>query len=133
MDTQSGLLNMWTQGDIVTRAVAVLLLLMSLSSWMVIIVKALDLRRVMGQSRNTEAFWRASDFNDGLNKLGDETGNPFRQLALEGREAVAHVQDQGGRPQLHDSLDVSDWTTRCLSTSIDESTGKLQSGLAVLA
>ena len=43
MNTQFGLANVWSQGDIVTKSVAVLLLIMSLASWMVIIIKTLDL------------------------------------------------------------------------------------------
>ena len=46
MEAQFGLLNTWAQGDIVTRGVCILLLAMSLSSWAVILVKALDLRRL---------------------------------------------------------------------------------------
>jgi len=34
---------------------------------------------------------------------------------------------------LHDSLDVSDWVTRCLRNAMDEFTATLQSGLAILA
>ena len=116
--------------DIVTRAVAILLLVMSLSSWMVIIIKALDLRRYASQARQTESFWHSADFTDGLNKLNTDPANPFRRLAVEGRETTAHHHAQ---PQLHDSLDMSDWLTRSLRNSIDESTARLQSGLAVLA
>jgi biopolymer transport protein ExbB len=130
MNTEFGLLNLWTQGDLVTRGVAVLLLVMSLSTWIVIIVKALDLRRFAVQARATESFWHAADLADGLGKLGSEPSNPFRALALEGREATAHHHAQA---QLHDSLDVSEWLTRSLRNSIDESTARLQSGLAVLA
>ena len=130
MDSQFGLINLWTQGDIVTRAVAILLLIMSLSTWMVIILKALDLRKIAAQARLTESFWHGADFADGLNKLGADPANPFRALATEGREATAHHHAQ---PQLHDSLDVSDWLSRSLRNSIDESTARLQSGLAVLA
>ncbi|MEO5671174.1 MAG: MotA/TolQ/ExbB proton channel family protein [Ramlibacter sp.] len=133
MNSQFGLINLWTQGDIVTRATAILLLVMSLSSWMVIIIKALDLRKIASQARQTESFWHSADFADGLNKLnhpGDSAANPFRALATEGREATAHHHAQ---PQLHDSLGVSDWLTRSLRNSIDESTARLQSGLAVLA
>ena len=43
MNSQFGLANVWSQGDIVTKSVAVLLLAMSLASWMVIIIKSLDL------------------------------------------------------------------------------------------
>lgn len=130
MNTQFGLINLWTQGDLITKGVALLLLGMSLATWMVIIVKALDLRRFSAQARLTESFWHAADFADGLNKLGTDPANPFRALALEGREATAHHHAQ---PQLHDSLDVSEWLTRSLRNSIDESTARLQSGLAVLA
>ena len=130
MESQFGLLHLWQQGDIVTRGLAVLLLAMSLASWMVIIVKALDLRRYASQARRIESFWHAADFADGLSKLGTEAANPFRTLALEGREAAAHHNAQ---QQLHDSLDASEWLTRSLRNSIDESTARLQSGLAVLA
>jgi biopolymer transport protein ExbB len=130
MNSQFGLANLWTQGDIITKGVALLLLVMSLSSWMVIIIKALDLRRFSVQARQTESFWHSADFADGLAKLGNDSSNPFRSLALEGREATAHHHAQ---PQLHDSLDVSEWLTRSLRNSIDESTARLQGGLAVLA
>jgi biopolymer transport protein ExbB len=130
MNTEFGLLHLWNQGDWVTRGVALLLLGMSLASWMVIIVKALDLGRHGRQSRSIESFWHAADFADGLNKLGTDPANPYRALALEGREAAAHHNAQ---TQLHDSLDASEWLTRSLRNSIDESTARLQSGLAVLA
>jgi biopolymer transport protein ExbB len=130
MESQFGLVHLWNQGDIVTRGVAILLLLMSLASWMVIIIKALDLRRHASQARQTESFWHSADFADGLNKLGTDPDNAFRALALEGREATAHHSAQ---QQLHDSLDVSDWLTRSLRNSIDESTARLSAGLAVLA
>lgn len=130
MNPEFGLTHVWQQGDLVTRAVAVLLLAMSLASWMVIIIKALDLRRYASQSRQIESFWHAADFADGLNKLGTDPANPFRALALEGREAAAHHNAQS---QLHDSLDASEWLTRTLRNSIDESTARMQSGLAILA
>ncbi|MEY2953917.1 MAG: putative biopolymer transport protein, partial [Pseudomonadota bacterium] len=57
--------------------------------------------------------------------------NPFRALALEGRESTAHHRD--AEPHLHKALDVSDWITRSLRNSIDDSTARMQTGLAVLA
>ena len=130
MNTEFGLAHLWNQGDIVSKGVALMLLAMSLASWMVIIIKALDLRRYTRQSRSIESFWHSADFADGLNKLGTDPANPFRALALEGREAAAHHNAQ---PQLHDSLGASEWLTRAMRNSIDESTARLQSGLAVLA
>ena len=130
MDMQFGLINLWQQGDFVTRAVALLLLAMSLASWMVIVVKALDLRHHARHASAVESFWHSADFADGVAKLASDHANPFRALAIEGREASAHHHAQR---QLHDSLDVSDWLTRSLRNSIDESSARLQSGLAVLA
>ncbi len=131
MESQFGIANVWTQGDFVTRGVAILLLGMSLASWMVIIFKALDIIKYKGLAKNTSDFWHSADFAAGLEKLGSDPGNPFRQLALEGREAIAHHRNT--KVQLHDALDVSDWVTRCLRNTIDEFTARIQSGLAVLA
>ncbi|MDR2332292.1 MAG: MotA/TolQ/ExbB proton channel family protein [Burkholderiaceae bacterium] len=131
MNSQFGIANVWIQGDFVTRAVAVLLLAMSLASWIVIIIKALDILRLKKNARTARDFWHSEDFAAGMTKLGSEPTNPFRILALEGREATAHHRNT--QAHLHDSLDVSDWVTRCLRNCIDEFTARLQSGLAILA
>ena len=131
MESQFGLLSVWNQGDWVTRFVFALLLGMSLASWLVIVVKVLDIMRFKKLSTRIHSFWHSADFAEGLHKLGDEADNPFRQLALEGRDAVAHHRNT--RAQLHDTLDISDWITRSLRNSIDASTARLQSGLAILA
>ena len=131
MDSQLGLVNVWTQGDWITRSVVLLLLVMSLASWMVIIIKALDIVRFKKLSQEAESFWHSADFAQGLNRLGPDRSNPFRKLAEEGREATLHHRNT--KAQLHDTLDMSDWVTRCLRNSIDDTTARLQSGLAVLA
>ena len=131
MDSQLGLVNVWTQGDWVTKTVALLLLTMSLASWMVIIVKALDILKYKKLAARSEDFWHSEDLATGLTRLGGDVGNPFRQAALAGREATAHHRNT--RVQLHDTLDASDWITRSLRNSIDDSTARLQSGLAILA
>jgi biopolymer transport protein ExbB len=131
MDSQFGLMNVWTQGDFVTRAVALLLIGMSLASWMVIIIKTLDVLKYKKIASAAEDFWHSEDFAAGLGKLGSDPTNPFRQLAIEGREATAHHRNT--KAHLHDALDVSDWVTRSLRNTIDEFTSRLQSGLAILA
>ncbi len=131
MQSQFGLFNVWAQGDWVTRGVALLLLGMSLASWMVILFKAMDLIRYKKLARQAEGFWHSADFAEGLLRLGPQEDNPFRNLAEEGREAAAHHRNT--RAHLHDSLDISDWVTRCLRNSIDHATARLQAGLAVLA
>lgn len=131
MDSQFGIAHVWAQGDFVTKAVAIILVAMSLASWIVIVIKAIDIMRFKKYARNAQDFWHSADFAAGLSKLGDQGDNPFRQLAIEGREATAHHRKTA--EHLHDSLDVSDWITRCLRNGIDEFTARAQSGLAVLA
>ena len=131
MNNEFGLLHVWAQGDWVTRGVFGALLLMSLASWVVIVLKALGLMRTKGQAARVEGFWHSSDIAEGLAKLGAGEANPFRELAIECREAAAH--HRATQAQLHDSLDVSDWISRALQGSIDATTSRLQAGLAVLA
>lgn len=131
MNSQFGLMNVWTQGDVVTKTVALLLIGMSLASWIVILTKTLDVLKYKKIARNAEDFWHSEDFAAGLARLGNDPANPFRQLAIEGREATAHHRNT--KAHLHDSLDVSDWVTRSLRNTIDEFTSRLQSGLAILA
>lgn len=131
MDSQFGLLHVWSQGDWVTRAVFLALIGMSLLSWIVILIKALDVIRAKSLAAKVESFWHSSDMAEGLDKLGTTDSNPFRELAIEGREAAAH--HRATQAQLHDSLDVSDWISRALRNSIDSTTSRMQAGLAILA
>jgi biopolymer transport protein ExbB len=131
MQSQLGLINVWTQGDWVTKTVALILLVMSLASWMVIIVKALDVLNYKKLAKSAEDFWHSEDLPAGLAHLGGDDSNPFKQLALAGREAIAHHRNT--KAQLHDTLDASDWITSSLRNSIDASTARLQAGLAILA
>jgi biopolymer transport protein ExbB len=135
MDMQFGLSHVWHQGDWVIRAVALILLGMSVATWVVIALKAMTLRRHQAQARVVDGFWHSQDFAEGLNKLGPSENNPFYLLALQGREATSHILHLDGEPrkQLHDSLDVSEWVTRSLRNTIDDVTTRLQSGLVVLA
>jgi biopolymer transport protein ExbB len=133
--TSSGLAHVWTQGDAVIRTVALVLLAMSLATWIIILWKALDQRTQRRQAKACQDFWHSADFAEGLDKLGTRDGNPFHALATEGREAARHILHQEGRtsPQLHDQLDLSDWIERSLRNSLDDFTARAQSGLTVLA
>lgn len=133
MNSQSGLINLWAQGDLVTRSVALILLGMSLASWMVILVKALNLRRTAKLALRVEAFWLGHDFAEGLRALGGSADNPFHQLAEQGHDTLDHLRAKESQSRLTNSLDVSDWVTHGLRNAIDNTTAELQSGLAVLA
>ena len=131
MESQLGLFSLWTQGDWITKAVALMLLAMSLSSWLVILLKSLDLLKFKALSQRTEAFWHSPDFDQGMQALGTQLANPFVQLAQSGFEATTHHRKT--QIQLHDALDISDWISRSLRNAVDDSTARMQAGLAVLA
>jgi biopolymer transport protein ExbB len=140
MSSSVGLVNVWVLGDGVTRSVLLVLLAMSLASWVVILLRLLGLRRLVAQSRGVEAFWHAHNLEQGVQALGPHADSPFRALALEGQKAAAHLQaGSGNQPapnelhELHQGIDFSDWVTRCLRNSLDDSTARMQSGLAILA
>ncbi|QUN32211.1 MotA/TolQ/ExbB proton channel family protein (plasmid) [Cupriavidus sp. KK10] len=127
-----GLSHLWTQGDVVMRATAIILLIMSLLSWIVILTKTWDLVRLKKMANGAEKrFWHSDDFDHALDTLGANDANPFRALAITGREAAQ--LHRASQPQLHDALDMSDWLTRSLKNAIDDAVARMQSGLAVLA
>ena len=65
-----GLEHFWTQGDAITRSVAALLLLMSVSAWVVILWKGWLLRRVRNDiERAVPAFWAAASLDAGREQL----------------------------------------------------------------
>ena len=133
MNTQFGLAHVWAQGDTVSRAVFVLLMAMSLVSWLVIALKALAVLRARRQAGRVPGFWRSASMDDGLKHLGSEEDNPFRQLALEGRAASNALQDGGKAQQLGQRIDASDWIAAALHSSLDAAAMRQQAGLAILA
>ncbi len=128
-----GLATLWAQSDLIGRSVAVGLLLMSVVSWSVIVVRVWDnlkLRRMAQQAKRD--FWHAQSFADGIATLSYRPHqNPFRMLVTEGEEAVRHHTEN--RSDLHGSLNISDWVSSNLRRVIDDSSQRVQSGLTLLA
>ncbi|MEO6363860.1 MAG: MotA/TolQ/ExbB proton channel family protein [Caldimonas sp.] len=66
----TGFENFWAQGDAITRSVALLLLVMSVSAWVVIFWKGWLLRRVhVDLQRAVPAFWAAPSLTAGREQL----------------------------------------------------------------
>ncbi|SNT00667.1 outer membrane transport energization protein ExbB [Noviherbaspirillum humi] len=133
MNSPYGLANLWQQGDFVTRSVALILLGMSILSWFVIAIKALQLMRLRRQALVAgDEFWHSKSLEQGMALLApDRKENPFRALAEDGANAAAHHAHS--KEDLHGALNVSEWITSCLRRSIENISGRMQSGLPVLA
>ena len=126
-----GIAHVWAEGDIVTHAIGLVLAAMSIISWTVIVLKLVQLWRVQRITQRTEAqFWNATDYASGLQALRSVSNNPYAALAASGGDAAAH--HAASAPQLRDRLDISEWITRALKNSIDDTIARLQGGLAAL-
>jgi len=122
-----GLAGIWHSGDIVAQGVVVLLLIMSLWSWYIILIKLWDQRRLKQSARAAEKqFWSAPSLKDGVERL--KKGDNFRVLAEDGLRAVSHHE---GR--LTDRVDMHEWVTMSLQRSVDQVNSEMSKGLGFLA
>jgi biopolymer transport protein ExbB len=136
MDTSSlGFSHFIHEADAVIWLTALILLFMSVATWTVAVLKGLAMRRQIAYAKVVPQFWQCASYADALAKLGTQTDNPFHALSIKGLEAHRHWSQPGGVAQSpgHQLSDTSEWMTRALSSSIDESLTRLQSGLVVLA
>ncbi|MDE1922313.1 MAG: MotA/TolQ/ExbB proton channel family protein [Gammaproteobacteria bacterium] len=126
-----GLGAMLTNGDIVTRSVFTILLIMSFMTWFVMITKFFDQRRLRKQGREAEKeFWSANNLNDGVAKLKGDN-NPYRALAEAGKKAYEH--HEANKTRLAGAIDSSEWITQALQRTADMVVGRMQSGMSILA
>lgn len=116
-----------SQGDAVTRAVAALLLIMSVASWVVILWKAWLLRRASADvERSTAAFWQAPSLQEAQ-----------QRVAAFDREALVLPLIQAGQAPAAGSLaaagDKAQQLTRVLRDALHRILDKLQFGQVLLA
>ena len=126
-DNPYGLAALWQTGDIIARAVLILLLIMSLASWYVMLTKLWDQRKLKQSARVVEKqFWTAPSIKDGVDRL--KKGDDFRAIAEDGLRAASH---HDGR--LTDRIDLHEWITMSLQRAVDQINSKLNGGLGLLA
>ena len=127
-----GIIAAWAQADGVSRSIAVILMIMSVMSWSVLVVKSFQLLRLGRMTQRARTlFWRASNFQEGVKALGSECDNPFVELSIAGHAADSHQYERSS--ELHTRFDLSDWLTRCLKDVLDDRVARMQAGLAILA
>jgi biopolymer transport protein ExbB len=129
-----GLAHLWAQSDSIIRSVGLLLLLMSITSWYLILARSLRQLRARRYADAVEAFWAAPDLTAGLTRLKTQApDSPFEALAQQGAAAAQHVRRHTHSNTLGGTLDADEVITRALRKSIALSTAALESGLTVLA
>jgi biopolymer transport protein ExbB len=131
VDNPYGLGALIAQGNIVSRSILAILLIMSLMTWFIMITKYFDQRRQRLQGIEAEKeFWSATTLTDAIGKLKGGS-NPFRALAETGKQAYEYHESNKSR--LSGAISTSDWITDSLQRTADAVISRMQSGLPVLA
>ena len=125
------------QGDAISKAVALLLLLMSVASWVVILMKAWALRRAADDvARGTAAFWQSPTL-----ATGQQQATVFDRSALvtplisasQSIGGVQAVQVSQGIPTLAQAGDKGQQLTRVLRDALHKIINQLNFGQVLLA
>ena len=126
-----GLGALIANGNIVSRSILVVLLIMSLMTWFIMITKFFDQRRLRLQAIEAEKeFWSSNSLTDAISKLKGGS-NPFRALAETGKQAYEYHEVNKSR--LSGAIGTSEWITESLQRTADAIISRLQTGLPVLA
>ncbi len=125
-DNPYGLEALWKTSDAVAKTVLLLLLIMSVGSWYIMIVKVLEQAKMNRQAKlATKNFWPAGTVQQGAAAL--EANSPYRFMADAASNAV----------KKHDGLmghvDLNDWTAMGIQRAVERIQSNTQNGLAFLA
>src|SRR5436309_5139171 len=122
-----GIEALWRQGDFVARGTLIILMIMSVGSWYIGIIKVLEQRRMLKDAKEAdEKFWHAHSVKEGVAALNEDSA--FRFVAEKSSLAAEHH----GTMQTK-QLDLNTWVGMALQRAIDVIGNRLQSGLAFLA
>ena len=127
VDNPYGLDALWNGGDLVARGTLIILVLMSMSSWYIIITKVIDQTKLGGQATDAnKKFWQANSVQAGVASLKD--GSPYRFIADTGIKSTLH--NDGA---LLEHIDLNTWVTMSIQRAVERVQSRLQDGLALLA
>jgi biopolymer transport protein ExbB len=122
-----GLDALWRQGDWVSKGTLIILVIMSVGSWYIGIVKLLEQQKLMRNAREADdKFWKAKSVEEGFKSLDEDSA--FRFIAEKGSLAAQH---HGGT--LTEEVDLNAWVGMSVQRAIDVISNRLQNGLAFLA
>ena len=131
-DNPYGIQALWTQSDYVGKGVFVILITMSLWSWLVMINKWLDQRALKKAAVEAEKhFFSAGSVQEGIAKLKGKM-NPFRDIAQDGLQAADHHRKSTAR-DVSSGIDFTTWVQSHIERRTNMLQSSLQSGMVVLA
>jgi len=121
-----GLESLWKTSDAVAKTVLLLLLIMSVGSWYILIVKILEQSKMVRQAKAaSKDFWSAGTIEQGAAALEDNS--PYRFMANAAGRAVNKHEGLRGH------VDLNDWIATGIQRAVDRIQSNTQGGLAFLA
>ncbi|MEZ2720797.1 MotA/TolQ/ExbB proton channel family protein [Paenalcaligenes hominis] len=131
---EGGMLHFIAQSDWVGKSLFVVLLLMSIASWYLIIVKSITNIRLKKRSKRfLREFWAASSLEQVKNEIATHgASEPFAHLASHAIHAESHHTKYGAM-RLEEKGSTQAFVTRIMRKVIDEETARLENGLTLLA
>jgi biopolymer transport protein ExbB len=122
-----GLDALWKQGDFVSKGTLIILVIMSIGSWYIGILKLIEQGKLMKQARESDAnFWKADSVKDGIAALDEDSA--FRFVAEKGAHAAEHHEGS-----VIEDVHRDAWVSMAIQRAIDVVNNRLQNGLAFLA
>ncbi len=120
--TPYGIENMWKEGNLVSRSILIVLVIMSAGSWYIFFTKWIDQQRILGQAQTVEKkFWTSASLNEGVEKL--PKNSMFRGIAEAGLKAST-----GGTSL----VGLNDWIGMTLTRQLEDANARIQGGIAFL-
>ena len=121
-----GITAMLKDGDFVTKGTLAILVIMSMGTWYILIVKLFEQFRLMRESNEVgEEFWAAGSLQQGIDGLKD--GSAFRFIAESGIKATSHHSG------LMAGVDLNEWVTLSIQRASENVQNRMQDGMAFLA
>jgi biopolymer transport protein ExbB len=127
IDNPYGLQAMLAHGDVVSKTVLALLLIMSMGSWYILVVRLWDTAKLGKEAKEVRAtFFKKASLADGVKSLKEESA--FRYIAASGVEASQHHEGA-----LTENIDLSSWVTMNVDRAVNDVNNKVGAGLGFLA
>src|SRR5262249_44747235 len=114
--------HIWQEGSWISKAILIVLAIMSAGTWYIFFTKWIEQQRILGQASQVEKkFWTSATLNEGVDKLPKPS--VFRGIAEAGLKASA-----GGTTL----VGLNDWIGMTLTRQLEDANARLQGGIAFL-
>jgi biopolymer transport protein ExbB len=122
------------QSDVVGKTLLVILIIMSIASWAIILIKGVSLLARRSRSNSfINFFWNATSLDAVAGEIATHGArDPFSHLTAHAMQAQAHHAKYGAA-KLEEAGSSGEFVTRTIKKVLDEETTRLENGLSVLA